>query len=221
MPTALPNNRPAYGKAFLGLAAAVIFPLLPIGRWIAPGDTISALLIHETVWWSYAALVLLWLGFVERLPFASIGLRRPTWKTFLYALLGAAALLLLFVIQSLLIVPMFHLNASTTVAARNVILARPFWYRLLLVLRASVVEEIIFRGYMIEKVRQLTSSSALAVALSVATFTYAHLARWGFVQLIPVFAAAIIFALLYIWRRDLPSNMGAHFITDGAGFLIG
>jgi membrane protease YdiL (CAAX protease family) len=199
----------------------VILPQLPVGKWIAPGDSMLALLLHEAVWWSYAASVLLWLYFGEKLPLSSIGLRRPNWRSLLYALLGAAALLSVFVIHFALLVPILHLNANTAGAERNIILARPFWYRVLLVLRAAVVEEIIFRGYLIEKVRQLTSSSALAVGLSVITFTYAHLAGWGVVHLIPVFAAGVIFAILYVWRRDLPSNMVAHFITDGAGFLIG
>jgi hypothetical protein len=30
---------------------------------------------------------------------------------------------------------------------------------------------------------------------------------------------ALVFALLYVWRRDLPSNMLAHFLADAAGFL--
>jgi membrane protease YdiL (CAAX protease family) len=51
-------------------------------------------------------------------------------------------------------------------------------------------------------------------------FTYIHLAGWGLVHLIPVFAGGVIFALLYVWKRDLPSNMMAHFITDAAGFLL-
>ncbi len=89
-----------------------------------------------------------------------------------------------------------------------------------MVLRAAVVEEILFRGYLIEKVRQLTGSWALAVIVSIAAFTYAHLAFWGAVHLIPVAMAGTVFALLYVWRRDLPSNMLAHFITDAAGFLM-
>ena len=30
----------------------------------------------------------------------------------------------------------------------------------------------------------------------------------------------MILALLYVGRRDLPSNILAHFLTDGAGFLL-
>jgi membrane protease YdiL (CAAX protease family) len=49
--------------------------------------------------------------------------------------------------------------------------------------------------------------------------TFAHLAGWGWVQLIPVAGAGLIFALLYAWRRDLPSNMLGHFLADALGFL--
>ena len=206
--------------AFCGLTAAIILPLLPIGKWIAPGDSMRALMIREGVWWCYGAAVIAWLHFAERLPVGSIGLRRPTYKTLLFAVLGAAALVAVFVLHSVVIVPAFHLNMSTTVAVRNQILARPYWYRLLLVLRAAVVEEILFRGYMIEKVRQLTGSTLLAITVSVATFTFAHLRGWGLVQLIPVFGGGVILALLYVWKRDLPSNMLAHFLTDGVGFLL-
>ena len=57
-----------------------------------------------------------------------------------------------------------------------------YWYGILLVLRAAVTEEILFRGYLIEKVRQVSGSRVLAVIVSVAAFTYAHLGGWGPVQ---------------------------------------
>jgi len=172
------------------------------------------------VWWLYAVGVFTWLRAGEGLPISSIGLHRPTWKGLLYALAAAAALLAVFVIHSAVIVPLFHLNIGAADAERSRILALPYWYRVLLVLRAAVVEEILFRGYIIEKVRRLTGSSPLAVVVSIAAFTYAHLAGWGLVHLIPVFGGGVIFAVLYVWKRDLSSNMIAHFITDAAGFLI-
>jgi membrane protease YdiL (CAAX protease family) len=216
----LQKSRSAPVTALSGLIIALILPQLAIGRWVAPGDSISALLVRELVWWLYAVGVLAWLRLVEGLPMSSIGLHHPTWKGLWFALAAAAALLAVFVIHSAVIVPLFHLNAGAAGAERSLILARPYWYRVLLVLRAAVVEEIVFRGYLIEKVRQLTGSSTLAIAVSVAAFTYAHLASWGLVHLIPVFAGGVIFAFLYVWKRDLSSNMIAHFITDAAGFLV-
>jgi len=206
--------------AWCGLSAVVILPLLPIGRWIAPGDSIPALLSREAVWWFYAAAVLAWLALVERLPLSSIGFRRPTWRTLLFAVLGAVAALVVFFLHFGVIVRVFHLDTAATIHQQQMILSRPYWYRVLLVLRAAVVEEILFRGYIIEKVRQLTGSVTLAVVLSVLAFTWAHFAGWGLDQLIPVFGVGVVFALLYVWRRDLPSNMLAHFLTDGMGFLL-
>ena len=213
------KSRQSFLLALFGLVIAISLPLLPVGEWIAPGNSVQALLTREAAWWFYAAVVVTWLFHVERLPLSSIGLRRPTWRTFVFGLLGAAALLAVLVIHFAVIAPMFHLDPTAAIAERKLILMRPYWYRILLVLRAAVVEEILFRGYLIEKVRQLTGSLVLAVALSVLTFTYAHLSSWGIVHLIPVFGGGVIFALLYVWRRDLPSNILAHFVTDAAGFL--
>jgi membrane protease YdiL (CAAX protease family) len=36
------------------------------------------------------------------------------------------------------------------------------------------------------------------------------LSQWGVVHLIPVFGAAIVLALLYVWKHDLIANMIAH-----------
>lgn len=206
--------------AACGLIAVIVLPLLPVGRWIAPGDSLTALLSREAVWWIYAAAVLVWLVLVERLPLTSIGFRAPTWKTLLFAVVGAVAMLFIFAIHMGVIVRVFHLDTAQILEQQRMIFSRPYWFRVLLVLRAAVVEEILFRGYMIEKVRQLTGSAVLAVTVSVLTFTWAHYAGWGLVQLIPACGAGVVLALLYVRRRDLPSNMLAHFLTDGMGFLL-
>jgi membrane protease YdiL (CAAX protease family) len=206
--------------AAIGLCLALLFGLVPFATWIAPGKSTPGLLAHEAVWWALALILLLWLHYVERLPFLSIGLRKPTGKTILYGVLAGIVLIAIMIVHFAVIIPMFHLDATHALAEKQAIMGHPLWYRLLMVLRAAVVEEILFRGYMIEKVRQLTGSTALAVVVSAAVFTYAHLSGWGAVHLIPVCAAAIVFALLYIWRRDLPCNMIGHFIVDGVGFLF-
>ena len=41
----------------------------------------------------------------------------------------------------------------------------------------------------------------------------------GPVHLIAVGGGGFVFALLYIWRKDLPSNMIAHFLADAVGLL--
>ena len=85
--------------------------------------------------------------------------------------------------------------------------------------RNGVAEEILYRGYPIERVQELTGYKWLAFLISVLAFTLAHLSSWEAAQLIVVGFGAVILALLYLWRRDLICNMVAHFLVDLVGFV--
>jgi uncharacterized protein len=214
-----PFSRRATLAALCGLAGALALGVLPISTWLIHGDSIGSLLAREGFWWCSALAILLWLTLIERLPLRSIGFRLPTWKSVVWGVLAAIALTGILVLEFSVIVPLLHLNTDSILAGQRAILSTPYWYRILLVLRAAVVEEILFRGYLIEKVRQLSKNTAFAVVVSVTAFTYAHLGGWGPAHLIAVGGGGLVFALLYVWRRDLPSNILAHFLTDAAGFL--
>lgn len=218
-PVSPEHSRSAGVLALCGLAGALAFGLLPIPTLLVHGDSIAEMLAREAIWWSLALVMLLWLAFVERKPLESIGFRRPTWKGAAVAILAAALVTAFMVVQFAVIIPLFHLNPDAALAKQQATLKTPYWFRVLLVSRAAFVEEVLFRGYVIEKVRQLSGSTALAVVVSIAAFTYGHLHGWGIVHLIPVAAGGAVFALLYVWRRDLPSNILAHFLADAAGFL--
>jgi membrane protease YdiL (CAAX protease family) len=207
--------------AAAGLLIALVLPFIPLGNWLAPGSSIPARLAHEAVWWAYAAVIVGWLMMVERKTLSSIGFRAPTWKTAAFGLLTGLATIAILIAQYAVIVPLLHLDGSHAGDVRAKIMETPYWYRVLMVLRAAVVEELMFRAYMMEKVRQLTGSWGLALVVSVTAFTLAHLGGWGLVHLIPVFGAAVVFGLMYLWRRDTPANMIGHFLADAAGFLTG
>jgi membrane protease YdiL (CAAX protease family) len=206
-------------RAWCGLAGALALSVLPISNWLVHGDSMPERLAREGIWWCIALMILLWLTLAERLPLSSIGFRRPTWKSAAFAILAAVLVTAIMVLQFAVVIPLLHLSPDAALAKQQAILKTPFWYRVLLVLRAAVVEEIIFRGYLIEKIRQLSGSMALAVVVSVAAFTYGHLRGWGPAHLIAVGASGVVFSLLYVWRRDLPSNIFAHFLSDAVGFL--
>ncbi|MGD0145076.1 MAG: CPBP family intramembrane glutamic endopeptidase, partial [Rhizomicrobium sp.] len=111
----------------------------------------------------------------------------------------------------------------STAAGNNASLAisnTPLWYRVLLVTRGGVGEEIVFRGYMIERVEELTGSRVLAGAVSVVVFTLAHLAYWGLAPLVFVSIAGLVLTLLYQWRRDLWANIFVHWVTDAWVVLL-
>jgi uncharacterized protein len=174
----------------------------------------------QSIFWVYALIAVLWVRCGEGQPLSSIGFRRPGWRTLWMALIGAVLLIGVETVHLTVIAPLFHLDTNTMMERRGQLLGMPLWFRVLLVIGAAVVEEILYRGFLIEKVRQVTGSTSLAFIISCVAFTYAHLSAWGWVQLIPVFMAGMVLAALYIWRRDLPANIGAHFITDAIGLLL-
>jgi membrane protease YdiL (CAAX protease family) len=90
----------------------------------------------------------------------------------------------------------------------------------MLVSRAAVAEEVLFRGYPIERLEQLTGSRLLAAAISWTAFTVAHHRLWGWNYLIEAGFLGVILTFLYLWRRNLPSNMIAHWIANVRMLLL-
>jgi membrane protease YdiL (CAAX protease family) len=71
-----------------------------------------------------------------------------------------------------------------------------------------------FRGYFIERVEELTGSALIAVAGSCVLFGLAHASGWGFGAVFVDAAVGTSYAILYVWRRNLPACMITHFATD-------
>jgi uncharacterized protein len=178
--------------------------------------------VYELIWWTLVALVLSYVRWVERRPLASIGLKKPgIWNI----LIGIAAGIVLFaglVGIYYVIFPAIHFKEDPHVTqVMNQMLAKPRWWRLTLILRGAVAEEILFRGYAIERLQEVTGSVSIAGILSCTVFALEHVGFWSWGHaLIAGFAGAIL-TLLYIWRRNLWVNVIAHFVPDAVGFLFG
>jgi membrane protease YdiL (CAAX protease family) len=174
----------------------------------------SALASRDLFWWPLLAATLLYMLTIERRPLASIGLHLPTWKTIALGV-GAAVLVLAAVVPLTgLAMSYLHLSEKDGSAAAQQIVHTPWWYRILLVARAALAEEVVFRGYAIERITELTGSRTLAAIVSLAAFTVAHLAFWGWTPLIGVAVAGLVLTILYLWQRDLVANIIAHFLVD-------
>ena len=198
--------------AFLGLAA------LPLGGWLFPGTDLAPRIGRESIWWAIGALVLVWVLRVERLPLASIGWRAPTWRSIAWGLAAALAMIATFMLSYAVIFPAFGLTMNRAAVAS--ITHVPLWLQTATMVRAGVVEEIVFRGYVLERIEVLTGSKWIAGLASAAAFIAVHISAWGYAQLIVVAFGALILTVLYIRRRDLASNMLAHFLADFVGFML-
>ena len=65
----------------------------------------------------------------------------------------------------------------------------------------------------------MTGSRWAAGLLSASVFIAVHIGSWGYAHLIVVAIGAIL-TPLYLQRRDLGSNMVAHFLADFVGFML-
>ncbi|HUX65932.1 MAG TPA: CPBP family intramembrane glutamic endopeptidase [Terriglobales bacterium] len=201
----------------IGLLLALGVPLLPIGSW--GQQLLGPLAGEECAWWLLGAACLAYVLGVERRRLRSIGFRAPRLREIPIALAAAVVMIAGITAITVVVVPALHLSFNS--AAMGRILATPLLYRVLLVTRAAVVEETLFRGYAIERLEEWSGRRWLAGGVSWAAFTLAHAPSWGWAQLLAAGSAGLLLTLLYLWRRNLWVNMLAHWLTDAAGFLLG
>lgn len=83
----------------------------------------------------------------------------------------------------------------------------------------GVYEELIFRGFLLTRLRRGTGSWTLAVLLSTAIFTALHAVDQTPVALIAVTVLGLSFCLLTIWRRSIVPAIVVHALFDFSQFL--
>lgn len=170
----------------------------------------------ELFFWGLAITILFIVRVWERKPLASIGFKRFTIKDAVWAIVFAAALFLSFpVIYGTLI----WLEVPVAIEMFKALGALPIPILFLLALRAGFTEEILNRGFLIERLLQLTNSKVVAAVLPLLIFILSHLA-WGVAHLLFVTVGGILLTLLYFWKRNIWLNIICHFLVDISLFLI-
>jgi membrane protease YdiL (CAAX protease family) len=201
----------------LGLVLALVLFSLPFGTWINESANLAHRLAYELIVWGWVVGILLYVRMVERRPLSSIGFRMPRFRDGLIAVAAGVLILVSLGVMYYLVFPALHWNEHQQLNQLSTI---PYWLNVLIVVRAAVSEEILFRGYAIERLQELTGSRVLAGVVSCLVFTYDHIAFWGWHHVFIAGLAGAILTLLYFWRRNLWVNIIAHFIVDGAAFLL-
>lgn len=202
--------------SFLASILVMLILQLPIAGFLAPGTSTLAQVGHEGIFWLLTASLVAYVLFVERCRFSSIGLVRPSWKSVAFGVAGALTMIAGIAFIYIVIFPAFNLGSEDGEIAT--ITALPLWFRIALVTRAAVFEEIFYRGFVIERLSEMTSLRWLAALISLVAFTFAHLDYWGWSHLIVALTGGAVLTGLYLFRRDLASNMIAHFLTDAIAF---
>lgn len=200
-----------------GLLLALGGISLPFGAWLDAFAGPGHLIVDELIYWGLVAALLLYVAKVEQRPLASVGFRRPGWKEWPLALLTGVLIIACLALIYEVIFPALHWSESQPLAQ---VLKIPFWLNCLIVVRAAVSEELLFRGYAVERLQELTGSRFAAGALSCTVFTLDHVSYWGWSHVLVAGVAGAILTVFYLWRRNVWASMLAHFIVD-ATLLLG
>lgn len=203
--------------AIIGLLLAFGVPELGLPKLLFGETPIGARVGREIVWIGFAVLLLIWVVRIERLPLSSIGLMRPTCATLGWGLATTALLMASVMLSFAVIAPLLGLKQN--MAATAAVVQVPLWLFITTPIIAGITEEILYRGYAVERLSFLTGRRSLAGIIAGAAFLATHWS-WGGTQMIIVGFATVILTGLYLWRRDLICCMIAHALTDLIGFTL-
>ena len=88
-----------------------------------------------------------------------------------------------------------------------------------LVAVVALGEETIFRGYLILRLKAITTSPTAAALLSAVIFSLGH-GYEGSAGVVTVGVMGVIFALIYIWRQSLVAPIVMHFLQDFISIVL-
>ena len=173
------------------------------------GSNLLALGFFHLLFVATGALLLLIIVRGERLPLRSVGLRRPGWST-----IETATLLFLagLVLHAIVIGPLSRIWGQEDVEAGvHQLSLMPLWFRLGVGATSGVVEELLYRGFAIERLATLTGNRIVGAIVATVVFALAHIPAWGIgYALVGDLPAGVLLAAFYLWKRDLVANMLAH-----------
>lgn len=183
----------------------------------APFDAELRVIIQLGIKWTIALILLAIVLFWEREPLSSIGIRQMNRQDFLWAVVA-------FLIAGALIsgtIPLLKaLGLGTTETGVRRLGQFSFEFRVLMVLTAAITEEIQYRGYPVERLYRLTGNIYVSAAICFTVFVLLHISFWSIGGAIQIGLGSAMFYALYLWRRNLPACMLAHFLNNSVAFLL-
>ena len=193
--------------------APLLFATVPAHFW--PDLRLPGLVVLQVLYCGLVPFIIWVVRRREHLPLRSIGFKRPTLGTWLWAsALLVFVVLVLPALTSPLVARVGHHEVETELAK---LAAWPLWFRVLVGATGGVVEETLYRGYMLERLMTVTGRPLVAAVISVAIFTLAHVPTWGLgFALAADLPFGVVMTAAYLWRRDLVANALAH----SAGLVI-
>ncbi len=205
---------------FVGLFVALGLPFildLLIGK--SPADLavpsrVSIAIVEE---WALAIALLAVILFWERRSLRSIGIAGMSWQDVMWGVLGFVAGAISFIVT----MPLVNaLGLDTTSVGIAKLAQVPIILRAGVVLTAGITEEILFRGYPIERINDLTGHLGMSAAIAYVAFVLLHIPFWGAGGTVQIGVWSMLVTFLYVKRRNLLACMLMHILNDAYAFII-
>jgi len=162
-------------------------------------------------------LLFFWILKVEGNKLESIGFGKLRWR---YLWIGVLSFLILMVASWLSGLALEAVGLETLVSLQPIIREYNILTLILLFFTGTFLEEIFYRGYVIERITSLTGKSWLAGIVSWITFTFVHLKFFGLGPTLNVGVTSAVLVLLYLKERSIWPCIVVHGINGVIVYLI-
>jgi membrane protease YdiL (CAAX protease family) len=201
----------ARGWTIAGLLIALLgIPAVVTANRLLAADPSSsgAIIVRELAILGLTAFLIWIVMSRERLPLSSIGIRTDHLGRSLAWGFGLAVACFAVLAACLVAFATLGIHYGEGTA-----IARALPVTLLAVIRAGISEEVLYRGFALERLQSLTGSKWVAASITLILFAAFHY-RQGAPGVFLAFAIGAVLTGFYLWKRNLVAAMFAHFLVD-------
>jgi membrane protease YdiL (CAAX protease family) len=199
---------PQAGAMLIGSSVHTAEEAPPVGR----------LLVANSMIWATVTLVAVYLTWRSGQPLSSIGLRRENpFAALGFAMVATIVTYMALMVTAVTVAVLTRASQETmTGPAREIydLLGRPSWWTIIAIAAsAGVFEEIVFRGFLLTRLRVVAGSWTAAIAIGSVLFAVPHAweGRWAIVLILPV---AVVLSITFLLRRGVLAPILAHFLFN-------
>lgn len=216
------NYRKPKASELVGLTLAVFGIPLVAGIGIAIGDLLDlsrseVFVLWFVGWWLLIGSIIALVRYWETRSLSSIGIRNPTPRTIGLGVGGFVIGFVTFIFTTPLVAMLDLKTAQSGVTALS---GLPAWVLLFAALTGTVVEELLFRGYLLERVGELTGNLWVGVLVSGVIFSFIFFPVGGLGMVLQIGAWTVVVTAVYVNTRNLSASLLMHGIHDFYAFFL-
>ena len=215
-------GRPVGSAAMAGVVCALAVPvvyhfLVDFHLVVGIAGPADRAVVGYAVWWLLAGALLAVTVFAERRPVSTVGMKRLSLRLLGLAAVTGIALSLLVPLVAVVVDAAGGAPSDVSDVAADTAL----WVLAAGVVTAAVTEEVVFRGYALERLVEWTGRRWLSAVISLSVFVAIHVPGWSPAHVmgvvLPLGAALTV---LYLWKRNLLFVITVHFVVNAPLLIL-